>query len=176
MPPPCVDATLAVFTAHCFEPPAYFTKTQVAELILRQHRAEQNQAGPPPRRRKRLGAAADQLRLQFETADAHPVGPLLGRRKTSHGFGCSGTQGRGGATGGRSVAENAIRRAEVPVFVCVAEQDEFINTSDPKTAPRLATITRPGQFQPAAAALWHAVSLAQQFNARLIMPCVIEYR
>ncbi len=173
------DATLVVFHAHRFEPPAYFTKTQVAELI-RQHRAEQSQARDFLRRhvRKRLGAAADQLRLQFETADAHPVDAILkaaGKHRTD--LIVLGTQGRGGAQrlwlG--SVAENVIRRAEVPVFVVRQKQHEFISTSDPKAAPRLATILCPVNFSQASrAALRHAVSLAQQFNAQLITPCVIE--
>ena len=173
------DATLLVFHAHRFEPPAYFTKTQVAELI-RQHRAEQSQARDFLRLhvRKRLGAEAGRLRLQFQTADAHPVDAILkaaGKRRAD--LIIMGTHGRGGAQrlwlG--SVAENVIRQAEVPVFVVRQKQHEFINTSDPKAVPRLATILCPVNFSPASReALRHAVSLAQQFNARLITPCVIE--
>lgn len=173
------DATLVVFHAHRFELPAYFTQEQVAGLI-RQERAEQKQAGDFLRRhvRQRLGAEAGRLRLQFETADAHPLDAILqAAEKHRADLIVMGTHGRGGAQrlwlG--SVAENVIRHADVPVFVVRQKQHAFINTSDPKAAPRLATILCPVNFSPASRkALQHAVSLAQQFNARLVAPCVIE--
>jgi nucleotide-binding universal stress UspA family protein len=173
------DATLVVFHAARFELPAYFTSAQ-ADALKRQHRAEQKQVKEFLRLhvRKVLGKEASQIRLQFETADAHPVdATLAAARKSRAGLIVIGTHGRGGAKrlwlG--SVAENVVRREDVPVFVVRQKQHEFINTSDPKSALGLATILCPVNFSEASrSAIRHAVSLAHQFKARLITPCIIE--
>ncbi len=68
-----------------------------------------------------------------------------------------------------------MRQAEVPVFVARQKQHKFINSSDPTSVPGLATILCPVNFTDTArAALQHAVSLAQQFQARLVTPCIVE--
>jgi nucleotide-binding universal stress UspA family protein len=173
------DATLVLFHAAQFELPAYFTSTQ-ADALRRQHRAQQKQVKDFLRlhARKLLGKGAGAIRLQFETADAHPVdAALAAARKTKADLIVMGTHGRGGARrlwlG--SVAENVIRQADVPVFVVRQKQHEFINPSHPQSALGLATILCPVNFTEASrSALRHAVSLAQQFKARLITPCIIE--
>jgi len=173
------DATLVVFHAARFELPAYFTSAQ-AEELKRQHRDQQKQVKDFVRlhTRKVLGPETGRIRLQFETADTHPVdATLAAARKSKAGLVVMGTHGRGGAKrlwlG--SVAENVIRQADVPVFVVRQKQHEFINTSNPQSAPGLATILCPVNFTGALrSALGHAVSLAQQFKARLIVPCIIE--
>ena len=173
------DATLVVFHAARFELPPYFTGTQ-ADALRRQHRAQQKQVKDFLRLHalKLLGKEAGGIRLQFETADAHPVdATLAAARKSRAELIVMGTHGRGG--GKRlwlgSVAENVVRQADVPVFVARQKQHEFINSSDPQSAPGLATILCPVNFTAASrSALRHAVSLAQQFKARLITPCIIE--
>ncbi len=173
------DATLVVFHAARFELPAYFTSAQ-AEALKRQHRDQQKQVKDFVRlhTRKVLGPETGRIRLQFETADTHPVdATLAAARKSKAGLVVMGTHGRGGAKrlwlG--SVAENVIRQSDVPVFVVRQKQHEFINTSNPQSAPGLATILCPVNFTGASrSALGHAVSLAQQFKARLIVPCIIE--
>jgi nucleotide-binding universal stress UspA family protein len=173
------DATLVVFHAVRFELPTYFTSAQ-ADALKRQHRAEQKQVKDFLRlhTRKLLGKEVGRIRLQFETADVHPVDATLhAARKSRAGLIVMGTHGRGGARrlwlG--SVAENVVRQAEVPVFVVRQKQHEFINSSDPQSAPGLATILCPVNFTEASrSALRHAVSLAQQFKARLITLCIIE--
>ena len=173
------DATLVMFHAARFELPAYFTSAQ-SEALKRQHRAQQKQVKDFLRlhARKLLGKEASRLRLQFETADLHPVEATLAAvRKSKAGLIVMGTHGRDGASrlwlG--SVAENVIRQADVPVFVVRQKQHELINPSDPQSAPGLATILCPVNFsETSRSALRHAVSLAQQFKARLITPCIIE--
>jgi nucleotide-binding universal stress UspA family protein len=173
------DATLVVFHAARFELPAYFTSAQ-ADALKRQHRDQQKQVKDFLRlhTRKVLGQATGRIRLQFETADTHPVdATLAAARKSKASLVVMGTHGRGGATrlwlG--SVAENVVRQADVPVFVVRQKQHEFINTSDPQSAPGLATILCPVNFsETSRSALRHAVALAQQFKAQLITPCIIE--
>ena len=173
------DATLVVFHAARFELPAYFTSAQ-ADALSREHRAEQKQVKDFLRlhARKLLGKEAGQIRLQFETADAHPVdATLAAARKSRADLIVMGTHGRGGAKrlwlG--SLAENVVRQADVPVFIARQKQHEFINTSSPQAVPRIETILCPVNFSEASrSALRHAVSLAQQFKARLITPCIIE--
>ncbi len=173
------DATLVVFHAARFELPAYFTSAQ-ADALQRQHRDQQKQVKDFLRlhARRVLGKEAGRIRLQFETADAHAVdATLAAARKSRADLIVMGTHGRGGAKrlwlG--SVTENLVRQAEVPVFVVRQKQHEFINTSDPQSTPGLATILCPVNFSEASrSALGHAVSLAQQFKARLITPCIIE--
>jgi nucleotide-binding universal stress UspA family protein len=173
------DATLVVFHAAQFELPVYFTSSQVRELA-RQHRAGQKQAADFLRRhvRKLLGKEAGQLRLQFDTSEAHPVDAILAAaRKHRVDLIVMGTHGRSGAKrlwlG--SATENVVRQADVPVFVVRQKQHEFINASDPRTAPGLAMILCPVNFTEASrAALQHAASLARQFKAQLIAPCILE--
>lgn len=173
------DALLIVFHAQQFELPAYFTRSQVAELA-RQHRAMQKRVRDflGIHTRKTLGAAAGAIRLSFDTTDAHPVDAVLrAGRKHRADLIVMGTHGRGGAKrlwlG--SVAENVVRQSEAPVFVVRQKQHEFINSSDAQATPGLATILCPVNFTNAArAALRHAVSLAQQFQARLVTPCIVE--
>jgi nucleotide-binding universal stress UspA family protein len=173
------DATLVVFHAARFELPAYFTSAQ-ADALKRQHRDQQEQVKDFLRlhTRKVLGQETGRIRLQFETADTHPVdATLAAARKSKAGLVVMGTHGRGGA--GRlwlgSVVENVVRQADVPVFVVRQKQHEFINTSNPESAPGLATILCPVNFSKISrSALRHAASLSQQFKARLIAPCIIE--
>jgi nucleotide-binding universal stress UspA family protein len=173
------DATLVVFHAARFELPAYFTSAQM-DALKRQHQAAQKQMKDFLRRhaRKVLGQETSRIRLQFETNDTHPVdATLAAARKIKAGLIVMGTHGRGGASrlwlG--SVAENVVRQAEVPVFIVRQKQHEFINASDPQSAPRLTTILCPVNFtETARSVLRHAVSLAQQFNALLIASCIIE--
>ena len=173
------DATLVVFHVARFELPAYFTSAQ-SDALRRQHQAQLKQAKDFLRLhvRKVLGGETPGVRLQFETADAHPLDAILAAAKTRRAdLIVMGTHGRGGARrlwlG--SVAENIVRQASVPVFVARQKQHEFISTSDPKAAPGLATVLCPVNFSEASrSALQHAVSLAQQFKARLIAPCIIE--
>jgi nucleotide-binding universal stress UspA family protein len=173
------DATLVVFHVARFEVPAYFTRAQ-SDALSRQHQAQLKQARDFLRLhvRKVLGGEPPGLRLRYETADAHPLDAILAAAQARRAeLIVMGTHGRGGAKrlwlG--SVAENVTRQAKVPVFVVRQKQHEFINTSDPKAAPGLRTILCPINFSAASrAALQHAVSLAQQFQARLIAPCIIE--
>ncbi len=170
---------LVVFHAQRFELPAYFTRGQVEELT-RQHRAEQERAREFLRLhvRKALGAEATQIPIKFEVADAHPVDAVLGAAKRHRvELIVMGTHGRGGSKrlwlG--SVAESVMRQAGVPVFIARQKQHEFIDTTDTSAMPNLATILCPVNFSEAArAGLKHAVSLAQQFGARLITACVLE--
>jgi nucleotide-binding universal stress UspA family protein len=172
-------ATLVVFHAQRFMLPAYFTPGQIAELT-RQHRAEQDRAKQFLRLhvRKTLGAQANDLSMKFDLADAHPVDAVLSAAKRHRAeLVVMGTHGRGGAKrlwlG--SVAENVIRQAGVPVFVARQKQHEFIDTTDARTVPQLATILCPVNFTEAArAGLEHAASLAQRFNARLVTACIVE--
>ncbi len=173
------DATLVVFHSARFELPAYFTSAQ-SEALKRQHREQQKHVKDFLRRhaRKVLGQAASRIHLQFDTNDTHPVdATLAAARKSKAGLIVMGTHGRDGAKrlwlG--SVAENVVRQADVPVFIVRQKQHELINPSDPQSAPGLATILCPVNFsETSRSALWHAVSLVQQFKARLITPCVIE--
>lgn len=172
-------SNLVVFHAQRFELPAYFMRGQVADLT-RQHRAEQEKAREFLRLqvRKVLGVQATQLPLKFEVADAHPVDAVLNAAKRHRAdLIVMGTHGRGGSKrlwlG--SVAESVIRQAGVPVFVARQKQHEFIDTSDERAMPKLATILCPVNFSEAArSGLEHAASLAQQFNARLVTTCVVE--
>ncbi|MBP9900572.1 MAG: universal stress protein [Verrucomicrobiota bacterium] len=173
------DATLVVFHAARFELPAYFTSAQ-ADALKRQRQDQQKQVKVFLRlhARKLLGQEAGRIHLRFGTADAHPVdATLAAARKSKAGLIVIGTHGRGGASrlwlG--SVAENVVRQAEVPVFVVRQKQHDFINPSDPQSAPGLTNILCPVNFSEASrSALWHAASLARQFKARLITPCIIE--
>jgi nucleotide-binding universal stress UspA family protein len=173
------DATLEVFHTARFELPTYFTSAQI-DALKRQHQAAQKQIKDFLRlhARKVLGQEAGRIRLQFETDDTHPVDALLAAaRKSKAGLIVMGTHGRGGASrlwlG--SVVENVVRQAEVPVFVVRQKQHEFINASDPQSAPRLTTILCPVNFtETARSALRHAVALSLQFNARLIALCILE--
>lgn len=173
------DATLVVFHVARFELPAYFTSAQ-SDALSRQHQAQLKQAKDFLRLhvRKVLGDAAPGVRLQFETADAHPLDAILATaKKRRAGLIVMGTHGRGGARRVwlGSVTENVIRQASVPVFVARQKQHEFISISDPKAAPGLATVLCPVNFSEASrSALRHALSLAQQFKARLIAPCILE--
>jgi nucleotide-binding universal stress UspA family protein len=170
---------LVVFHAERFELPAYFTRVQVEELT-RQHRAEQKTARDFLRLqvRKALGAEAMQLPIKFEVVDAHPVDGVLGAVKRHRvELIVMGTHGRGGSRrlwlG--SVAESVMRQAGVPVFIARQKQHEFIDTTDVRAMPKLATILCPVNFSKAArAGLDHAMSLAQQFGARLVTACVVE--
>ncbi len=68
-----------------------------------------------------------------------------------------------------------MRQAGVPVFIARQKQHEFIDTADARAMPKLATILCPVNFSKAArAGLDHAMSLAQQFGARLVTACVAE--
>jgi nucleotide-binding universal stress UspA family protein len=173
------DATLVVFHSARFELPAYFTSAQ-ADALERQRGAQQKQVKDFLRAhtRKVLGQETSEIRFRFETADTHPVDATLAvAQKLKVGLVVMGTHGRGGARrlwlG--SVAENVVRRTDVPVFVVRPKQHEFINPADPQSAPALATILCPINFTEASrSALRHAVSLAQQFRARLVTPCIIE--
>jgi nucleotide-binding universal stress UspA family protein len=173
------DATLVVFHVARFELPAYFTAAQ-SDALSRQHQAQLKEAKNFLRLqvRKVLGGETPGVRLQFETADAHPLDAILAAAKKRRAdLIVMGTHGRGGARrlwlG--SVVENVVRQADVPVFVVRQKQHEFINTADPQSAPGLATILCPVNFsETSRSALRHAVSLAQQFKARLIVPCIIE--
>jgi nucleotide-binding universal stress UspA family protein len=170
---------LVVFHAQRFELPAYFTHGQV-EQLTRQHRAEQKKAGDFLRLhvRKALGGEGMQLPIKFEVADAHPVHGVLGAAKRHRAeLIVMGTHGRGGSKrlwlG--SVAESGMRQAGVPVFIARQKQHEFIDTADARAMPKLATILCPVNFSKAArAGLDHAMSLAQQFGARLVTACVAE--
>ena len=172
-------STLVVFHAQRFELPAYFTGGQVAELT-RQHRAELKRAREFLRLhlRKVLGGQAMDLPIKFEVVDAHPVDAVLGAAKRHRAdLIVMGTHGRGGSKrlwlG--SVAESVMRQAGVPVFVARQKQHEFIDSADARAMPKLATILCPVNFSEAArAGLEHAVSLAQQFGARLVTACVVE--
>jgi nucleotide-binding universal stress UspA family protein len=173
------EATLVVFHAARFELPPYFTSAQ-ADALKRQHRDQQKQVKDflRLRARKVLGKEVGRIRLQFETADAHPVDAALAAAKKHRAdLIVMGTHGRGGARrlwlG--SVVENVVRQADVPVFVVRQKQHEFINPSDPQFELGLKTILCPVNFTEASrSALRHAVLLAQQFHARLITSCVIE--
>jgi nucleotide-binding universal stress UspA family protein len=172
-------STLVVFHAQRFELPAYFTRSQIADLT-RQHRAEQEKAKELLRLhvRRILGAQASQLALKFDLADAHPVDAVLSAAKRHRAdLIVMGTHGRGGAKrlwlG--SVAENVIRQAGVPVFVARQKQHEFIGAADTRTTAQLAVILCPINFTEAArAGLEHAASLARQFDARLVTACIVE--
>lgn len=172
-------STLVLFHAQRFELPAYFTRSQIADLT-RQHRAEQEKAKELLRLhvRRILGSQAAQLPLKFDLVDAHPVDAVLSAAKRHRAdLIVMGTHGRGGAKrlwlG--SVAENVIRQAGVPVFVARQKQHEFIATGDARAMPQLATILCPVNFTEAArAGLEPAASLAHQFNARLVAACIVE--
>jgi nucleotide-binding universal stress UspA family protein len=96
------DATLVVFHAARFELPAYFTSAQ-AEALKRQQRDQQKQVKDFLRlhTRKLLGKEAGHIRLQFETADAHPVDATLAAARKC----------RAGTT------ESVLRHAPAPVLV-----------------------------------------------------------
>ena len=172
-------ATLVIFHAQRFILPAYFTPGQIAELT-RQHRAEQDRAKEFLRLhvRKTLGAQANDLRMKFDLADAHPVDAVLDAAKRHRAdLIVMGTHGRGGAKriwlG--SVAENVVRQAGVPVFTVRQKQHEFIDPSRPRNVPVLRAILCPVNFSPSARrSLEHAASLARQFNARLVTVCILE--
>jgi nucleotide-binding universal stress UspA family protein len=172
-------STLVAFHAQRFELPAYFTRSQIADLT-RQHRAEQEKAKELLRLhvRRILGAQASQLPVKFDLADAHPVDAVLSAAKRHRAdLIVMGTHGRGGSKrlwlG--SVAESVIRQAGVPVFVARQKQHELIDTTDARAVPELATILCPVNFSEAArAGLEHAASLARQFGARLVAACVVE--
>lgn len=173
------SATLVVFHAQRFTLPPYFTPGQIAELT-RQHRAEQDRAKQFLRLhvRKILGPQANDLPIKFDLADAHPVDAVLDAAKRHRAeLIIMGTHGRGGAKriwlG--SVVENVVRQAGVPVFIVRQKQHEFSDPSGPQSVPELRTILCPVNFSPAARlSLEHAVSLAQQFHARLVTACILE--
>ncbi len=128
--------------------------------------------------RKSLGVEATQLPIKFEVVDAHPVDAVLEAvRRHRADLVVMGTHGRGGSKrlwlG--SVAESVVRQAGVPVFVARQKQHEFIDTADGRAMPKLETILCPVNFSAAArAGLDHAMSVAQQFGARLVSACVVE--
>ncbi len=116
--------------------------------------------------------------MKCEVVDAHPVdGVLAADTRHRADLVVRGTHGRGGSKrlwlG--SVAESVMRQAGVPVFIARHKQHEFIDTADPRAMPKLATILCPVNFSEAAhAGLDHALSLAQQFGAKLVTVCVVE--
>jgi nucleotide-binding universal stress UspA family protein len=173
------DATLVVIHAQRFELPAYFTSAQTAELT-RQHQMEQKRAKDflKLHTRRILGPAVGQLRIQFDSADAHPVDAILAAcRKQRADLIVMGTHGRGGAKrlwlG--SVAENVVRQSEVPVFVVRQKQFGLIDTTQPQESPSIRTILCPVNLTPAAqAALQLATSVAERFGARVVSACVVE--
>ncbi len=172
-------ANLVVFHAQRFELPPYFTSGQIAEL-KRQLQGEKARARDFLRLhvKKVLGVAAEALRIKYDLVDTHPVDAILSAAKRHKAeLIVMGTHGRGGAKriwlG--SVLENVIRQAGVPVFAVRQKQHEFIDASTPTTMPKLESILCPVNFSPAAqTSLEVAVSLAKQFNSRLIPACVVE--
>ena len=172
-------ANLVIFHAQRFTLPPYFTSSQIAEL-KRERQGEKAQARDFVRLhvRKILGPAAEAIRIKYDLEDAHPVDAILAAAKRHKAeLIVMGTHGRGGAKRVwlGSVLENVIRQASVPVFAVRQKQHEFIDASKPKNVPKLQTIVCPVNFSQAAqASLEVAVSLARQFNARLISACVME--
>ena len=172
-------ASLVVFHAQRFELPPYFTSGQIADL-KRQLQAEKAGARDFLRLhvKKVLGPAAEAIRIKYDLADAHPVDAILSAAKRHKAeLIVMGTHGRGGAKriwlG--SVLENVIRQAGVPIFAVRQKQHEFIDASNPTSMPRLESILCPINLSPAAqSSLEVAVSLAKQFNARLISTCIVE--
>ncbi len=172
-------ANLVIFHAQRFELPPYFTSGQIADL-KRQHQGEKARAKDFLRLhvRKVLGPAADEIRMQFDLEDSHPVDAILSAAERHQAeLIVMGTHGRGGAKrlwlG--SVLENVVRQAGVPVFAVRQKQHSFIDASSPNSMPRVDTILCPVNFSPAAqTSVKVAVSLARQFNSRLISACVIE--
>jgi nucleotide-binding universal stress UspA family protein len=172
-------ADLVVFHAQRFELPPYFTSGQMPDL---KHQRQEEKAGAKDflrlHVRKVLGSAAAGIRIQYDLEDAHPVDAILAAAKRHKaGLIVMGTHGRGGARriwlG--SVLENVIRQAGVPVFAVRQKQHEFIDASNPQHLPTLESILCPVNFSPAAqASLESAVSLARQFNSRLVAACVVE--
>jgi nucleotide-binding universal stress UspA family protein len=172
-------ANLVVFHAQRFELPPYFTSSQVAEL-KRQRQGEKARAKDFLRlhARKILGPAAEAIPIKYDLVDAHPVDAILSAAKRHKAeLIVMGTHGRGGAKriwlG--SVLENVIRQAGVPVFAVRQKQHEFIDVSNAATMPKLENILCPVNFSPAAQnSLKAAVSLAKQFDSRLISACIVE--
>lgn len=170
---------LVVFHAQSFALPPYFTSSQIAEL-KRQRQGEKARARDFLRLhvKKILGPAAEAIRIKYDLEDAHPVDAILAAAKRHKSeLIVMGTHGRGGAKRVwlGSVLENVVRQAGVPVFAVRQKQHEFIDVSKPQNVPRLETILCPVNFSQAAqASLEIAVSLARQFNSRLITACVIE--
>lgn len=172
-------ASLIVFHAERFEPPAYFTPGQIDELTRQMRSARRGVAGFLRQHAHRiLGPLANEIALTFAVADAHPVDAVLAAaKKRNADLIVLGTNGRGGAKrlwlG--SVAENVVRQASAPVFVVRQTQHVFIDPSRPEAAPELKTILCPVNFSEAAkAALQVAASIAERFQARLIPMCVVE--
>ncbi len=173
------NASVVVFHARRFELPPYFTKSQIAELT-RQHRADLARAREFLRVHVRtvLGAQANEISMEFDLADAHPVDAVLDAAKRHRSeLIVMGTNGRGGAKriwlG--SVTENVVRQASVPLFVVRQRQHEFIDPTGPNNVPRLQTILCPVNLSQAARqGLEQAIALARMFNARLVTVCVLE--
>lgn len=172
-------ANLIVFHAQRFELPPYFTSGQIADLKL-QLQGEKAKARDFLRLhvKKVLGVAAEAIRIKYDLVDTHPVDAILSAaRRHKADLIVMGTHGRGGAKriwlG--SVLEHVIRQAGVPVFAVRQKQHEFIDASNPTTTPKLESILCPVNFSPASkGSLDLAVSLAKQFNSRLISACVVE--
>lgn len=172
-------ASLVVFHAQRFALPPYFTSSQIAEL-KRQRQEERTQARDFVRLhvRKILGPAAEEIRINYDLEDAHPVDAILSAVKRHKAeLIVMGTHGRGGAKRVwlGSVLENVVRQAGIPVFAVRQKQHEFIDAFKPRKVPKLETIVCPVNFSRAAqASLEVAVSLARQFNAHLISACVMD--
>ncbi len=173
-----LGAKLVVFHAERFTLPPYFTSGQIAELN-RERQAEKARAREFLRLHvKKILGPAQEIGIKYDLTDAHPVDAILSAAKSHNAeLIVMGTHGRGGAKRVwlGSVLENVIRQADVPVFAVRQKQHDFIDPSSRKMMPRLDTILCPVNFSEAAQpSLDVAVSLARQFNSRLISACVLE--
>ncbi len=173
------DAELTVLNAMHFEYPRYLSK-ELTDHVLKEleHVKSDVRKRIAEHTRAVLGEGAERTAIHYRAVDTTPAQAVITAAEESKAdLVVMGTHGYSGFKHWMlgSVAEKVLHLSRVPVFTIRQKSDDFIDTANPDSRPRIDRILCPcNQSASAARALAVAASLANRMNARLTVLQSVE--